>query len=246
PAPPRTIPASLHHTLAVDPPPLPATPAPAVTRPDVAPAAKQPAASPLHHTQLYLDAPGAGSTPPQKSTGEMMEAILDGSGDAHAVSYEVEKPRAAAVPKAPEARSDNSTQFFPGSSALPPLPPQVPSPSEEDYFEGSPGFASLSLDYESPPVPSEPEMPLIEATVVEETPEAPGPATTRPSMPRNPDGASGLEFFAMNESFQVAEEAASPPATLAETSVAASLPTRPRTEELDLDIGNFLNGKEDK
>jgi len=31
-----------------------------------------------------------------------------------------------------------------------------------------------------------------------------------------------------------------------ETSVAASLPTRPRTEELDLDIAHFFTGDEDK
>jgi hypothetical protein len=253
PTPPRPIPPDLHHTqLAVDPPP-PAIPAPAVTRPDVAVAAKQPASPALHHTQLFLEKPDAGAPPPPpfgKSTGEMMEAILDGSGDAQPVE----------VPKAPEVRSDNATQFFPGASALPsaaPMPPPPPPvPPEEDYFQGSPGFASLSLDYEAalPPAPPEPEMPLIEAIVVEETAEAPGPATTRPSLPQSPGGASGLEFFAMTDPFQVAEVPAPPPSSsgaedpmqFAETSVAASLPARPRTEELDLDLGNFFNGKEPK
>ncbi len=57
----------------------------------------------------------------------------------------------------------------------------------------------------------------------------------------------------MNDPFRNAEApplrlpfATDEPMQFAETAVASSLPTRPRTEELDLDIGNFLNGDEEK
>jgi hypothetical protein len=61
-----------------------------------------------------------------------------------------------------------------------------------------------------------------------------------------------MEFFA-NDPFQAADVVAPPPTSFAidnpiqyeETSVASSLPTRPRTEELDLDIGHFFAGDED-
>jgi hypothetical protein len=55
-----------------------------------------------------------------------------------------------------------------------------------------------------------------------------------------------LEFFAMNDPFQASRaEVASPlppiatddPMQYARPSIAASLPTRPKTEELDLDLG---------
>jgi hypothetical protein len=252
--PPRSVPANLYHTqLALDPPPLP--PTPAVTRPDVRTAAKPPIPQSLHHTQLFLDASETPAAPAEKTTGEMMEAILDGSGDAPEVSYAAEPPHPEA-PKVPEAKSDSATQFFPGASALPPPPP--PLPPEEDFFHGSPGFAALSLDYGEPdptpapvPVPEpEPEIPLIEASVIEEPPLA----ITQPSIPSGHGAASGLEFFAMNDPFQAAEVPAAPPTAFAtddplvfaETSVAASLPSRPRTEELELDIGNFFEGKDPK
>ena len=95
-------------------------------------------------------------------------------------------------------------------------------------------------------------MPLIEATVVEDVePLPPQLATTEPSIPAVPAGPSGMEFFA-NDPFQAAGVVAPPPTPFAtddpfqyeETSVAASLPSRPRTEELDLDIGHFFNGDE--
>jgi hypothetical protein len=281
PPPPRPVPANLHHTqFAVDPPPPP-PPGPATTRPEVAPAPK-PIPVALHHTQLYLDAPAAAPEPARASTGEMMESILDGSGDAPGPAFEDEAPAPAA---APEARSDSATQFFAAASALPPqAPTKAPEPPEEDFFSGSPGFASLSLDYtaappaELPPHPDprsgpsfssfselapphqEEEMPLIEATVIEATvvesvePLPPAQVTTQPGVSPVP---AGLEFFAMNDPFRTADSAgtAAPPPTAfatddpfqyAETSVAASLPTRPRTEELDLDLGQFFNRDENK
>jgi hypothetical protein len=202
----------------------------------------------------------------------MMEAILDGRGDAPSTANEPHEP------EIPETRSNSATQFFPGASAL-----DLPPPPEEDFFQNAPGFASLSLDYTAsspavpapvpPEAPSEPsfssfsdlapprasedEMPLIEATVIEaavvETVEPLPPAlvTTQPSIPAGP---SGLEFFAMNDPFRAAEVVATPAPTPfatedpfhADTSVAASLPSRPRTEELDLDLGQFFNRDEDK
>jgi hypothetical protein len=208
----------------------------------------------------------------------MMEAILDGSGDARGVAYESEPP---APPPVSEARSDSATQFFPSASALPPpAPAKGPEPPEEDFFSSSPGFASLSLDYTaappelplppgSPGAPSfssfselapphaEEEMPLIEATVIEATvvesvePLPPAEVNTQPAVSSVP---AGLEFFAMNDPFRTADAAAPPPTAFAtddpfqyaETSVAASLPTRPRTEELDLDLGNFFSGDDKK
>ena len=222
PAPPpaRPIPADLLHTrLAVD---LPEPPPPATTRPGIAPIPK-PVPDALHHTQLYLDAPKAVTEPAPPTTGEMMEAILDGSGDAPSAAYELE-PRIPEMPEVPEARSDSATQFFPAVRALaPPASPKAPGPHEE--------------------------MPIIEATVVESVePLPPALVTTQPSMSAGP---SGMEFFA-NDPFQAAGVVAPPPTPFAtddpfqyeETSVAASLPSRPRTEELDLDIGHFFNGDE--
>ncbi|MGH9389357.1 MAG: DUF4388 domain-containing protein, partial [Vicinamibacteria bacterium] len=218
PPPPRPIPADLLHTqLAVDPPASPAT-----TRPEIAPAPK-PVPDALHHTQLFLDAPGV-TEPAPSTTGEMMEAILDGSGDAPSAAYELDEPKIPETPDVPEARSNSATQFFPTASALAPpassKPPEPREPPEEDFFHGAPGFASLSLDYGAsspaelppalpkeqsepsfssfselaPPVAPEEEMPLIEATVVEDVePLPPQPATTEPSIPASPAGPSGLE-----------------------------------------------------
>jgi hypothetical protein len=127
-----------------------------------------------------------------------------------------------------------------------------------------------------PPSEPEAEMPLIEATVIEATvveevkPIPPHLAATQPSVPTSPDGPSGLEFFALNDPFQSPQtpppstpppsapqplDVPSPPPTAfatddpmqyAQTSIAASLPGRPRTEELDLDIGHFFRRDEDK
>jgi hypothetical protein len=289
---PRPVPANLNHTqLAVE-MPEPPPPSPAMTQPEVAPIPKA-VPDALHHTQLFLDAPKEASPPPPDSTpGEMMEAILEGKGEAPSAPRELEEPAF------PEARSNNSTQFFPGASAL-----ETPPPAEEDFFKSSPEFGSLSLDYaasppaelsgapasessassfssfaEMPPPPSEPEaeMPLIEATVIEATvveevkPIPPHLAATQPSVPTSPDGPSGLEFFALNDPFQSPQtpppstpppsapqplDVPSPPPTAfatddpmqyAQTSIAASLPGRPRTEELDLDIGHFFRRDEDK
>jgi len=268
PPPPRPTPGDLLHTrLAVDLPPPP----PATTRPGIAPIPK-PVPDALHHTQLYLDAPKAVTEPAPPTTGEMMEAILDGRGDAPSAAYEIAEPE---VPEVPEAPSDGATQFFPAASAL-----ELPPPPEEGFFQNAPRFASLSLDYGAssstelhpalpevqgepsfssfselaPPAAPEEEMPLIEATVVEDVePLPPQLATTEPSIPAVPAGPSGLEFFAMNDPFRAADAVAAAPTPFAtdnplqyaETSVAASLPTRPRTEELDLDIGHFFAGDED-
>jgi len=250
PAPPpaRPIPGDLLHTrLAVD---LPEPPPPATTRPGIAPIPK-PVPDALHHTQLYLDAPEAVTEPAPPTTGEMMEAILDGSGDAPSAAYEIAEPD---VPEVPEAPSDGATQFFPAASAL-----ELPPPPEEDFFQnpalpGVQGEPSLSSFSElAPPAAPEEEMPLIEATVVEDVePLPPQLATTEPSIPAVPAGPSGMEFFA-NDPFQAADVVAPPPTSFAidnpiqyeETSVASSLPTRPRTEELDLDIGHFFAGDED-
>jgi len=275
--PPRPIPADLLHTqLAVD---LPEPPPPslATTRPEIAPAPK-PVPDALHHTQLYHDAPAVVTEPAPSTTGEMMEAILDGSGDAPSAAPELDEPKIPEMPEVPEARSNSATQFFPTASALaPPPPPKAPEPTEEDFFHGS--FASLSLDYgaSSPPelpralpeVQSEPsfssfselappaapeeEMPLIEATVVEDVePLPPALVTTQPSIPASPAGPSGMEFFAMNDPFQAKDVVAPAPTPFAtddplqyaETSVAASLPTRPRTEDLDLDLGHFFSDED--
>jgi hypothetical protein len=106
-------------------------------------------------------------------------------------------------------------------------------------------------------------MPLVVATVIEASvvesaePLPPALVTTQPSVspgPGGPAGPSGLEFFATNDPFRTADTAAPPPTPFAtddpfqyaETSVAASLPTRPRTEELDLDLGHFFNGDDNK
>ncbi len=254
--PPRPVPGNLHHTqLAVDlEKPTPSSPA--TTRPEVS--APKPIPKTLQHTQLYLDPPPPAAA---ASTGEMMEAILDGRGDATPRPFEIDQTTGSS-----ETAPNNATQFFPTASALPPPPPPPP---EEDFFHGSPGFVSLSLDYEasSPtkPPPSaiedgkevqEEPMPLIEATVVEEgAPLPPALETTRPSIqPGSPAVPSGLEFFAMADPFQSADATAPPPAPLAtedpaqyaETSLASSLPPRPRTEELDLDMGNFFTGTEEK
>jgi len=261
PSPARPIPADLLHTqLAVD-LPEPPPPSPATTRPGIAPAPK-PVPDALEHTQLYLDAPPAVTEPLPSTTGEMMEAILEGSGDAPEPDE----------PEIPETRSNSATQYFSGASAL-----ELPPPPEEDFFQNAPGFASLSLDYgavspaEPPPVrpevQSEPsrssfselvspaapdgEMPLIEATVVEDVqPVPPALVTTQPSIPASATSPSGLEFFAMNDPFRAADVVAPPPTPFAsddplqyaETSVAASLPSRPKTEELDLDVGHFFSG----
>jgi len=279
--PPRPMPADLLHTrLAVD-VPEPPPPSPASTRPEIAPAPK-PVPDALHHTQLYFDAPTAASEPAPPTTGEMMEAILDGRGDAPSAADEIDAPKIPEIPEVSEAGSDSATQFFPTASALPPpASSKSPESPEEDFFHGAPGFASLSLDYgaspatelspalpevqsepsfsrfsePAPPVARKEEMPLIEATVVEDVQSAP-PAlvTTRPSIPPSPGGPSGLEFFAMNDPFRAADVVAPPPTPFsaddplqyAETSVAALLPPRPRTEELDLDLGHFFDGDEGK
>jgi hypothetical protein len=248
-------------------PEVPKTPpqsSPATTRPEVQP---PPSPAPaLHHTQLFIEPPPEPSVTPPSTTGELMEAILDGRGD---VPAPVSKPP---EPEAPEAPPDSATRFFPGASALAPHPP----PEEEDFFEGSPEFASMSLDYalSSPPeLPppetqgepalssfaevahpaevSEAEMPLIEATVLEDpAPLPPQLVTTQPSIPTSPEAPSGLELFAMNDPFAAAEAAAPPPTTFptadplpyADASIAAALPSRPKTDELDLDIGHFFTG----
>ena len=280
PPPPRPVPANLHHTqLAVDlpEPAPPSATSPQTTRPDVAPVPKGAPAAALHHTQLYLDVP---PEPARKTTGEMMEAILEGHGDAPSASDEPEAPESPQVP-------NSATQFFPSASALPPrAPTKAPEPPEEDFFSSSPGFASLSLDYAAAPPPEHPlpkvatnepsfstfselapphaeeEMPLIEATVIEATvvesvePLPPALVTTQPSVAPGapvPAGAAGLEFFATNDPFRTADTAAAPtpfttddPLRYEETSVAASLPRRPRTEELDLDLGHFFKGDDGK
>jgi hypothetical protein len=207
----------------------------------------------------------------------MMEAILDGSGDGPRAAHEKNEPE---VREVPEARSDSATQFFPTASALAPAPPPEPpeedffkgadgfaslsldyaaSPPAELPPPGRevPGEPSLSSFSElAPPAAPEVEMPLIEATVIEATvveevePVPPSLVTTQPSIAADPAGASGLEFFAMNDPFRSADAVAPPAASFttddplqyAETSVAASLPSRPRTEELDLDIGHFFRG----
>jgi hypothetical protein len=96
-------------------------------------------------------------------------------------------------------------------------------------------------------------MPLIEATVLEEPPALPPQlVATRPSIPTSPEGPSGLEFFAMNDPFATADAAAPPPTGFAtddplqyaDASVAAALPSRPKTDELDLDINHFFSGNE--
>jgi hypothetical protein len=263
PAAPRPVPPDLNHTqLAVD-RPGPPPPGPATTRPEIG-AVPKPEPDSLRHTRLYIEEPPQAGSPPESSTpGEMMEAILDGRGDPPGAAYALDKP------PLPEIRSDNQTQFFPGASALDAPPP----PPEEDFFRGSPGFESLSLDYAAAPpaelpraAPAEPgepsfssfselapppdapeeEMPLIEATVVEDqAPVSPQLATTKPSIPVSSSGPSGLEFFAMNDPFQASRAAASSlppiaaddPMQYARPSIAASLPTRPKTEELDLDLG---------
>jgi hypothetical protein len=256
PAPRPTLPSLNQTQLALDPPP----PAPAATRPEV-----KPPASALHHTQLFVDAPPE-APKPHSTTGELMEAILDGRAEAQALDAPPAEPPIADAP------SDSSTRFFPGASALPP---------EEDYFQGSEGFAALSLDYSAaPPEPApqgpveapsfssfadvapepsapESEMPLVEATVVEAEelapPIPPQLVATQPSIYSGPAAPSGLELFAMNDPFQVAapQEPPSPPAPppaedpfrrYADASLAAALPSRPRTEDLDLDIGNFFTG----
>jgi hypothetical protein len=281
PATPRAGAPDLHRTqLAVD---LPATPPtkPAATRRESVPESK-PLPPALHHTQLYLDEAADSPEPAEPTTGEMMEAILDGSGDAPSATYKRDKPGIPARPEASEPRTDSATQFFPAAAALEPKaspkPPEVPEPPEEDFFRGAPGFASLTLDYQAssppelppalpeppsepsfssfselaPPPPPEEEMPLIEATVVEEAqPVPPALVTTEPSVPASPAGPSGLEFFAMNDPFRAPDAVAPPPSPFAtddplqyaETSVAASLPRRPRTDDLDLE---HLFDKKDK
>ncbi len=227
---------------------------PATTRPEIQ-------AAPLLHTQLFVELPPEPSVPPPSTTGELMEAILDGRGD---VPAPVSKPLET---KAPEAPPDSATRFFPGASAL------GPSPPEEDFFHSSPGFASLSLDYAAPSRPeteSEPslssfaelaspaevpeaDMPLIEATVLEEPPPLPPQlVATQPSIPTSPESPSGLELFAMNDPFAPAD-AAAPEATAfanddplqyADASIAAALPSRPKQEEIDLDINHFFAGED--
>jgi len=284
----RPIPADLHHTqLAVE---IPAAPPPslATTRPEIAPAPK-PVTDALQHTQLYLDAPAEQTAPAPSTTGEMMEAILDGTGDAPSAAFQIDEPAIPEMPEVREAPSNSSTQFFAAASALaPPEPPQplepvAPieplAPIEDDFFHGAPGFASLSLDSVAsspaelplalpeeqgapafssfaevaPPSAPEEEMPLIEAMVVEEVePLAPALVDTQPSIPAGAASPSGLEFFAMNDPFRAADVVAPPPTPFAtddplqyaETSVAASLPSRPRTEELDLDIGHFFSDED--
>jgi hypothetical protein len=94
-------------------------------------------------------------------------------------------------------------------------------------------------------------MPLIEATVLEEPPALPPQlVVTQPSIPTGPEGPSGLEFFAMNDPFATTEAAAPPPTTFAtddplhyaDASIAAALPSRPKTDELDLDVNHFFSG----
>jgi hypothetical protein len=277
PAAPRPVPANLHHTqLAVD-LPEPTPPSQVTTQPAIGSTPK-PVPAALHHTRLYVNAPAEPSPPAPVATGEMMEAILDGKGDAPSASKELEEPAL------PEPRSDSATQFFPGASAL-----ESPSPPDDDFFRAS-GFDSLSLDYAAappvelppapaeeqsassfssfselapptaPPGPPEPpveEMPLIEATVLEEgAPLPPALVATQPSLPVEPnDGPSGLEFFAMNDPLQAGKAPPPPPAPFVtddplqygEPSVAAFLPNRPnrsKTEELDLDLGHFFKRDE--
>jgi hypothetical protein len=257
--------------------PEPTPPSQVTTQPAIGSTPK-PVPAALHHTRLYVDAPAEPSPPAPIATGEMMEAILDGKGDAPSASKELEEPAP------PEPRSDSATQFFPGASAL-----ESPPPPDEDFFRAS-GFDSLSLDYAAappvelppapaeepsassfssfselapppeapaPPAPSVEEMPLIEATVVEEgAPLPPSLVTTQPSIPLDSNsGPSGLEFFAMNDPLRASEAPPPPPAPFVtddplqygETSVAAFLPNRPnrpKTEELDLDLGHFFKGDE--
>jgi hypothetical protein len=160
----------------------------------------------------------------------MMEEILEGRRDAPAAAPAVTKP---SIPEA----APNQTQFFPGSSAL-----ELPPPPEEDFFQGAAGFASLSLDYETPVPEATP--PIIEATVVEEV--EPALVRTQPS---------GLEIFAMTDPFGSAKAPPPPspvPTAIAdvpsrpdETSVAGALPPRRKADDLDLDIGHFFTDEND-
>ncbi|MGH9334751.1 MAG: DUF4388 domain-containing protein, partial [Vicinamibacteria bacterium] len=267
-APPRPIPEALARTrLDFDALPVPAAPSAlpsaVVTRKDVS---ALPKSSPreLMHTRLYLDSspsgpePGPGAPPAPPSTGEMMEAILEGAGDAGVLNY------GRTAPEPPGFDSDSSTRFFEAANALEPPPPD--EEPLEDFFQGSASFASLSLDYDLPahsPAPSriseiaqddahKEAVPLIEATVVEIVDEAaaacpvveagfipPELVATQPSVP------IGMENFAMNDPFSEKDAAASPspafsaddPLEYGNDPIAASIPRRPpKTEDLDLDM----------
>jgi len=276
PQPPRPVPANLHHTqLAVD-TPAPPPPGPATTRPAVAPPKPVPEAlhhtqlfvdapapaEPARTTtgemmEAILDGSGDAPSVAYESEPPAAPPVSEPRSDSATQFF----PAASALPprapgKGPEPPEEDFFSSSPGFASLSldytAAPPELP-PSPDP--PGEPSFSSFS---EIAPPHAEEEMPLIEATVIEATvaesvePLPPAEVNTQPT------GVSpvpaGLEFFAMNDPFRTADAAAPPPTAFAtddpfqyaETSVAASLPTRPRTEELDLDLGNFFSGDDKK
>ncbi len=161
---PTPVPEHLNETqLSVDPPPT-TPPEPPKAIPDE-----------LMHTQMFVDPPAAAPAVP-KSTGELMESILEGDDAASAVAPPAPPP--IEQPSPPSPPNQAATQFFDGPSALdpddadlaPPAPPPTPS-------EAPSGFEALALgggpDSPSAPAPSPPPA---------AAPPSPADMTTQPSV----------------------------------------------------------------
>lgn len=133
-------------------------------------AAKKPIPEKLVHTQLF-EAPEHYDDPEPEtpSTGEMMEAILEGEEPRPSPPSKPAPPPDAArtqffggpraveppKPKASTTASTATTQFFDGSSALeppPPKPKEEPPPEADD--EVPYGFEALALHEDAAPIPS--------------------------------------------------------------------------------------------
>jgi hypothetical protein len=265
---PRPVPEDLSRTqLALEPP----RPSPEVTSPDVSSRpAPRPIPDDLVHTRLDVQKE---ETPREEektlatpSAAEMMESILEEGStppsprapepSANAATQFFAGPSALDEPE--PAASEDSDPFsavsYDGFDSMPfdESPPTAPEPPTPSPPEPGPSFEDLALSDPALPVASaapaaapgpepkpeaEPALPVLEGDVVE--PE-----------PMQVEGG-GMEFLMSNDPMVTPEQDPVPqtefstydPLKFGEEPVAASLPKRPKTDEMDLDadgLGHIL------
>jgi hypothetical protein len=128
----------------------------------------------------------------------------------------------------------------PAPQPTPTSAPETPGPSFEDLALSDPAVPVASIDSNPVPVPAsipepepEPSLPVVEGDVVEPEP--------------LPVEGGGMEFLMSNDALVIPEQNPIPPTAFStqdpfrpekfgEEPIAASLPKRPRTDEMDLDM----------